>query len=339
MNIPVAGPLEQVGVRSRLGIALVAIPLLVVSWTLLWSLSSYWGPFFFTGTWVAATLLMYAAGERGHPGWRRHLLLMLVAGPVWWWFELVNVRVGSWEYIRTSEYDGLEYTLLASLAFSTVVPALDSAWRLTLPRLRFLEAVPPPRGDRRLFAGEVAVGLGMLPLVYGFGEVFFPLVWVSPFLVVDGLVGLRGGRSILMDLRAGEWRLAVGVGIAGIWCGILWEFWNFWAAPKWIYDIPHLGFLKVFEMPILGYLGYVPFAWSIYQLVALLPRQREDRVLDPLSQSRHLDPGGSPLPATLRMRETSGPAPQVHAVQPQRDHVAGNTLGRQHGSHSERVLD
>jgi hypothetical protein len=52
-------------------------------------------------------------------------------------------------------------------------------------------------------------------------------------------------------------------------CGVLWEFWNYWAAPKWVYDVPRLGFGKVFEMPILGYGGYVPFAWSVVQFVRL----------------------------------------------------------------------
>ena len=28
-------------------------------------------------------------------------------------------------------------------------------------------------------------------------------------------------------------------------------------------------FLHIFEMPLLGYLGYVPFAWSVYQLINL----------------------------------------------------------------------
>ena len=66
-------------------------------------------------------------------------------------------------------------------------------------------------------------------------------------------------------------RLAVAVGLAGLLCGTLWEFWNFWATPKWVYHIPYVDFLRVFEMPLLGYAGYIPFAWSIYQLLNIRP--------------------------------------------------------------------
>jgi hypothetical protein len=56
--------------------------------------------------------------------------------------------------------------------------------------------------------------------------------------------------------------LALGVLV----CGLFWEMWNFYAMPKWYYTVPYLGFLKLFEMPILGYLGYIPFAWELYAL-------------------------------------------------------------------------
>ena len=48
--------------------------------------------------------------------------------------------------------------------------------------------------------------------------------------------------------------------------GFLWEFWNYYAIPKWTYDIPFVGFFKIFEMPILGYLGYLPFALELYAM-------------------------------------------------------------------------
>lgn len=51
------------------------------------------------------------------------------------------------------------------------------------------------------------------------------------------------------------------IALAGLLSGLLWEYFNFWADSKWIYvilkDAPHL-----FEMPIYGYLGFIPFAFS-----------------------------------------------------------------------------
>ena len=262
--------------RHRLALACVAALLLGASWPQLWTGTGFWNPLFFVGTWLGATLLMYSAGKQGYPGWRRHAILALVSIPVWWWFELVNARVDSWEYVQTQDYDRLQYLLLASLAFSTVVPALDSACGVTLERLRTSVEGAQPRVPV-LYPVEVTAGLGTVALVYAYPDLFFPLVWVSPFLIVDGIVGYRGGRNFVLEMRRGRWRLILGVALAGLWCGLLWEFWNYWSDPKWVYDVPYLDYLDLFEMPILGYLGYVPFAWSVYQILHLLPQHRKHR--------------------------------------------------------------
>ena len=35
----------------------------------------------------------------------------------------------------------------------------------------------------------------------------------------------------------------------------------------WFYDLPwFVNWLKIFEMPILGYLGYFPFAFELYAM-------------------------------------------------------------------------
>jgi len=39
--------------------------------------------------------------------------------------------------------------------------------------------------------------------------------------------------------------------------------------PKWTYDVPYVGALKVVEMPLLGYGGYLPFAFEIFAFVSL----------------------------------------------------------------------
>jgi len=47
-------------------------------------------------------------------------------------------------------------------------------------------------------------------------------------------------------------------------CGVLWESWNFWSDAKWVYSVPLVDFWHVFEMPLLGYLGFMPFALECY---------------------------------------------------------------------------
>ena len=254
--------------KSRLRLLALGGPLTGVSWALIWTQDTFWNHLFFTGMWTGAALVMYAAGSRGYPGWRRHLVLLAVSVPLWWWFELVNERVGNWEYIYSQDYNALEYQLLASAAFSTVVPALHAAWSLTQGAVSRTARVVP-RMSRRSAATEAMVGASMIAATFVVPDQSFPLVWVGPFLLLDGLLGYRGDSSLVNEMINGEYRLAVTLGVAGLICGFLWEFWNFWATPKWVYHVPYFGFLHLFEMPLLGYGGYIPFAWSVHQLTSL----------------------------------------------------------------------
>ncbi len=42
--------------------------------------------------------------------------------------------------------------------------------------------------------------------------------------------------------------------------------WNYFSYPKWIYDTPMVNFLHVFEMPLLGYIGYIPFSLELFAI-------------------------------------------------------------------------
>jgi hypothetical protein len=53
-------------------------------------------------------------------------------------------------------------------------------------------------------------------------------------------------------------------------CGFFWELWNFYSYPKWTYHTPGVEFLHVFEMPLLGFLGYPPFGLELYALAHLI---------------------------------------------------------------------
>jgi hypothetical protein len=65
--------------------------------------------------------------------------------------------------------------------------------------------------------------------------------------------------------------------VAAFFCGFLWEMWNIRASAKWTYDIPYFEWLRIFEMPLFGYGGYIPFAFEIYAayhlVMAVLPER------------------------------------------------------------------
>ena len=54
--------------------------------------------------------------------------------------------------------------------------------------------------------------------------------------------------------------------VAGVVCGILWELWNYWSVTKWVYEVPLFGEIKLFAMPVAGYLGFPAFALELFVL-------------------------------------------------------------------------
>jgi len=84
---------------------------------------------------------------------------------------------------------------------------------------------------------------------------FAPIIWLSFILLLDPLNALRGWPSITGDLARGDWRRLLSLLTSGFVCGFLWESWNYWALTKWTYTVPYLGDIKIFEMPVLGYLA------------------------------------------------------------------------------------
>jgi hypothetical protein len=108
----------------------------------------------------------------------------------------------------------------------------------------------------------------------------WPLVWPSPYLaapvwlgfifLLDPINARFGGESLIGDLQAGRLQRLVNLSVGGLACGLLWEFWNYWSRTKWIYTVPILPDLKLFEMPLPGYLGFPAFALECFTMYVAL---------------------------------------------------------------------
>ena len=94
----------------------------------------------------------------------------------------------------------------------------------------------------------------------------FPLVWLAFFFILDPINYLHKQPSVIKHLKDRKLTIPLSLLLAGIIMGFFWEFWNYWAIPKWTYNVPFVGFFKIFEMPLLGYLGYFPFAFELYAM-------------------------------------------------------------------------
>jgi hypothetical protein len=98
----------------------------------------------------------------------------------------------------------------------------------------------------------------------------FPLIWLGLFFLLDPLVTLLGGRGLSAHVARGRWDAVVALGAAGLTCGLLWETWNYWSLPHWVYHTSYLAEPKLFALPLLGYGAYVPFALEVYAAYRLI---------------------------------------------------------------------
>jgi hypothetical protein len=234
----------------------------------------------------------------------RFALLFVFSIPLWWLFEVANRFLGNWEYRSPREYMSVTYVALASLAFSTVMPAMfvtAQLWRTVIRReVRWLRIAPGRNGLITIAVAGLMMFVGSLV----FPDILFPFVWIGLFLLVDPINRLTGGSSIAGQVAERRWDTVLVLFAAGLTCGFFWEMWNINSNPKWVYDIPYVGFLKIFEMPLLGYGGYLPFALEIYaayHLLHTLVFRARDRFLDfdeagerrVTSRSRAEAPGGT----------------------------------------------
>ena len=115
-------------------------------------------------------------------------------------------------------------------------------------------------------------------------------VWLGFILMIDPLNARAGDESILGDWYEGHTGRLVNLLIAGLICGLLWEFWNYWALAKWTYHLPFLGGwenVRYFEMPVIGLIGFIPFGiecWVMWQSM----RMPLDGLAEPLPDERSL---------------------------------------------------
>jgi len=62
--------------------------------------------------------------------------------------------------------------------------------------------------------------------------------------------------------------------LAALLCGFFWEMWNFCSLAKWVYHVPFVQRFQVFEMPVLGYAGYLPFGLECLVVAEWVLRRR-----------------------------------------------------------------
>ena len=272
----------------------LGVAILSVGWILSWNYRFGWFPhpsarvqvqLSYAPLWAGFIIIMNALCVRrsGHSPMTDHPWAYAATFPAsslfWWFFEYLNRYVWNWYYLGVSELGAAEYVVYATVCFASVLPGVCAV-------AAFLHTFPI--FDDRVFSKMACVDLrrpkwcaflGVLAATGLCGIVFvpdftYPLLWLSPVAVFLLVQFLMRERCVLDPVAYGNWSVFIRFAFAALICGLCWETWNYYALAKWVYAVPWAHRFQVWEMPLVGFAGYLPFgvecaavtAWILPQL-------------------------------------------------------------------------
>jgi hypothetical protein len=283
-------PNPQPAKKNFPGWGWVALAWTVAWWVLAWTRFEWfaaWQRYTFFPLWLGFIVAVNALVERtsGRCLMRRQprlwLMLFGASAVFWWMFEWLNRFVRNWHYLAVEDFGPTSYALHATLCFSTVLPAVAAVSEWLGARTGWTRRVAAgpvwawlaaPSGGWMLLVGG-AVGL---VLTGAFPILFYPALWLAPLAMLLGDSVLRRMPGVWSELAQGDWRRAATWMVAALICGFFWELWNWHSVAKWIYTVPGVERWHVFEMPLLGYAGYLPFGLECLVMVERITGARRE---------------------------------------------------------------
>jgi hypothetical protein len=241
-------------------------------------------------------VLHYQTCGGGSPVRRRphHFATLCLASVVIWCvFDVINFySINAWEYIGMPEGFWRNRFPGYFLAFATIVPGMLMTGQAMMNAGLFDWARSPawrmPRWVKWL---SLIVGVAMLcwPVIHP-DPITNLTLWTSLVFLLDPINLKLGRPSMFGDWQNGWYGRTLAAFAGGLACGLLWEFWNYWALAKWTYHLPFLGaaeHVRYFEMPVIGLIGFIPFGlecWVMWQSM----RIPLDGLVEPLPDERAL---------------------------------------------------
>lgn len=241
--------------------------------------ATYFTPLAWTAYLLVADAALFALSGRSplRDAPRDFARMALLSIPLWLIFEVYNLRLANWIYV------GLPQNLFArwlgyAWSFATITPALLLTAEVVAGLGWFSRPGHPWRVAERNRGEQFMLWLGaallIVPVILPrrIGGYLFAFVWLGFIFLLDPLLKRRGAPSLLGAFARGRYSRFGSLLVSGWICGWLWEFWNFWAAAKWVYVFPISQEWKIFEMPAPGYLGFLPFALETFLLYVFAAR-------------------------------------------------------------------
>ncbi len=255
-------------------LTLLSLHLKQPAWFIHWSdVPLFWGAVLMLDGWVYKR----AGGKSLVAVLPQELIGIGVASMTGWMiFEFMNFFVDdNWYYPWGNILDREEFLLYAFIVSSGLLP-LAFEWYLlflTFPKLadRF------SRGIKITFSPAVKnilLALSIISMLAAglFPNILFFVLWVSPPVVLGVVLNKIGVWTPFDPISKGNWGPVLLSALTYFVAGFCLEGQNYLSAihdgqvalftndpAYWQYSLPYVNAAHVFEMPILGYFGYLPF--------------------------------------------------------------------------------
>jgi hypothetical protein len=247
------------------------ILLLAAEWLLfqrVWPITVYFTPIAWTAYLLIVDAMIFASRGRSrfHDSPAQIVWMAILSIPLWLIFEAYNLRLANWTYVGLPE-NAAARLLGFGWSFATITPAVLLTGEL-VESFGWFKPSNALRFSRTAHNAMIAFGTAclILPLLLPqwLAAYLFALVWIGFVFLLDPINHRLGLPSLLNDLAGGYHGRFWSLFVSGWVCGWLWEFWNFWSSAKWHYIFPMFQDWRIFEMPIPGYLGFLPFALECF---------------------------------------------------------------------------
>jgi hypothetical protein len=211
--------------------------------------------------------------HRGLSLWRvggaaRFVFVTLPLSAIFWiFFEMLNLASPQWRYRGGLASVGAK-VLYGFVSFATVIPIVVEFYWLIAGEFRLPQALVKTLRNYSKALAVAGVALTLIPLV---NHRFWlnQGMWLAPALLFLPTAPAQLGPVTPHAQSTG--RLAVNIAAAGLAAGLVWEALNQVSRTHWEYLIlpswPHL-----FQMPWIGYIGFVPFAFTVLVVYGLSTR-------------------------------------------------------------------
>lgn len=223
------------------------------------------------------------------------LAISLASISGWMIFEYINFYVDrNWYYPRAHNMPVAEFFCYSMLASSAVFPISFEFYSLfnTFPKFQ----VKYSNGWKLSVPKWICWVIIVLCLISMFIISFFPddlffAVWLSPLLLFINLLYVLDIWTPFNLLKKGDWSPLLLLALSWLFSGLCVECWNYFSGTHldgvlktgntlyWAYSVPFVNKYHLFEMPLLGYMGYLPYGiyaaiwWLVFSFMQGIPTQ------------------------------------------------------------------